>query len=290
MPTKIEKDAVTGTDTTGHEWDGIKELNTPLPKWWLYTFYASILFAIVYSVLYPSVPGLRSHFGGTLGFSQREDVSRSMTAAGAAQAGYVDRIAKASLAEIRGNADLFAFANVGGRAAFNNNCAQCHQTGGAGIKGYPNLADDDWVWGGALDEINQTIQFGVRNTNDKSRQSMMPKFGVDGLLKPAEIEAVADYVMSLSDKAKAASPGAKAGATVFAEQCEACHGKEGIGNRELGAPRLSDKIWLYGGDRATIIETITKSRAGAMPAWGERLDPATIKMLTVYVHGLGGGE
>ena len=290
MPTKIEKDAVTGTDTTGHEWDGIKELNTPLPKWWLYTFYASILFAVVYSVLFPSVPGLRSHFDGTLGFSQRDDVSRSVAAASAAQAGYVERIAKASLAEIRGNADLFAFANVGGRAAFNNNCAQCHQTGGAGIKGYPSLADDDWLWGGSLEAIAQTIQFGVRNANDKSRQSMMPKFGVDGVLKPAEIEAVADYVMSLSDKAKAESPGAKAGAGIFAEQCEACHGKEGIGNRELGAPRLNDKIWLYGGDRATIIETITKSRAGAMPAWGERLDPATIKMLTVYVHGLGGGE
>jgi cytochrome c oxidase cbb3-type subunit 3 len=287
--TSIEKDPVTGTDTTGHEWDGIRELNTPLPKWWLYTFYACIVFAVVYAVLYPSVPWINGHTKGLLGYSTRQEVVRTIAAATAQQATFRDRIGAADLETIRKTPEFFAFANIGGRAAFNENCAPCHRAGGAGAKGYPNLADDDWLWGGTLADIHRTVTYGVRNTNAESRQSQMPRFGADGLLKPEQIGDVADYVLPLS-KQPARADAAERGAKIFAENCAVCHGETGAGNHELGAKNLADGIWLYGGDKATLVETITNARNGSMPAWGERLDPTTIKMLTVYVHGLGGGQ
>jgi cytochrome c oxidase cbb3-type subunit 3 len=291
MSTNVEKDAVTGRETTGHEWDGIRELNTPLPRWWLYTFYACIAFAVVYAVLYPSVPWVHSHWKGTLGYTQRAALEESLTEATKAQSGMLDRIRDAPLETIRNDQTLLAFAQVGGRAAFNENCAPCHRVGGAGAKGYPNLADDDWLWGGSLAQIQQTITHGVRNADPDSRQMQMPRFGLDGMLNAAQIGDVADFVLSLSHKDGAASPEAIArGGKVFADNCATCHGPEGHGNPEMGAKNLTDGIWLYGGDKATIVETVTKARNSSMPAWGARLDPTTIKMLTIYVHTLGGGQ
>jgi cytochrome c oxidase cbb3-type subunit 3 len=281
-----ERDTVTGRTTTGHEWDGIRELNTPLPKWWVYTFYATIVFAIVYCVLYPAIPFLHSHTAGILGYSTRATLTRDMAAAAKAQAGMRERIAKASPTEIRRDPQMFAFAEIGGKATFDTNCAPCHRAGGAGAKGFPNLADDDWLWGGKLAEIQETITHGIRNADPQSRHSAMPRFGLDNMLTPAQINAVADYVLSLSS----GKPVAGEGARIFADNCAPCHGKKGQGNREDGAPRLNDKIWLYGGDKATVVDVITRARNSSMPAWGERLDPVTIKMLAVYVHGLGGGE
>ncbi len=289
MPTKIEKDAVTGTETTGHEWDGIKELNTPLPKWWVYTFYVTILGSIVYYLLFPSIPTLTSYTKGLLGYDQREVVARSLEAAQAAQGPLVARIRSATLDQIRADAQLNAFALTGGKIAFNNNCAACHQAGGAGAKGYPNLADDDWIWGGSAEAIVHTINHGVRSTDPDTRQNIMPRFGIDGMLKREQIAEVAEYVLSLSG-AKHDGAAAKRGEPIFAEQCVSCHGEGGAGNADMGAPRLNDAIWLYGGDRAAIIESIANSRAGMMPGWKGRLDDATVKMLTVYVHGLGGGQ
>jgi cytochrome c oxidase cbb3-type subunit III len=290
MPTKTEKDSLTGHDTTGHEWDGIRELNTPLPKWWIYTFVATVLFSGVYCVLYPSVPWLHSHFAGVLNYTNRAELERSLAAGNEKRSAYLEKIAAASLEEIQNNPDLFNFAMVGGRVAFNDNCAACHRVGGAGAKGYPSLADDDWLWGGSLAQIHQTITYGIRNANPKSRQSQMPRFGADGILKPAEIGDVADYVRSLSGQPGVDETAIGRGRKIFAENCAACHGEGGKGNPELGAKNLADGIWLYGGDKDTLVETITNARNGAMPAWGERLDPTTIKMLAVYVHGLGGGK
>jgi cytochrome c oxidase cbb3-type subunit III len=281
-----DRDPVTGRQTTGHEWDGIRELNTPLPKWWVYTFYATIVFAIGYCVLYPAIPFLHDHTRGWLGYTTRTTLTRDLATAAAAQSAMRKRIAAASLDQIRRDPEMFAFAETGGRAAFNDNCAPCHRAGGAGAPGFPNLADDAWLWGGKLADIQQTIAHGTRNADPQSRQSAMPQFGLDDMLKPEQIDAVADYVLSLS----ASKPSAGAGATIFAENCAPCHGDRGQGNRELGAPRLSDKIWLYGGDKATIVDVITRARNSSMPAWSERLDPVTIKMLAVYVHALGGGE
>lgn len=281
-----KKDAAAGQATTGHEWDGIREYDRPLPKWWLYTFYACIAFAIGYSVLYPSVPWIHSHFGGILGYTQRDAVLRDLGEANAGQKGFRERIRTASLEDIRKDPELFGFATLGGRAAFNENCVPCHRAGGAGAKSYPNLADDEWLWGGSLAEIAKTVTYGIRNANPNSRQSQMPRFGADGMLTAAQISDVADYVMSLSTHAAPAQPGAK----IFADNCAACHGEKGEGNREVGAKSLRNGIWLYGGDKASIVETISNARNGSMPAWAERFDETTIKMLTLYVHSLGGGE
>jgi cytochrome c oxidase cbb3-type subunit 3 len=289
MPTKIEKDAVTGTDTTGHEWDGIKELNTPLPKWWLYTFYATIAWALGYFVLYPAWPSLSGHTAGALGWTMRGEIAESLAQAASAQAPFVNRIDAASLEDISKSADLRNFAMAGGRSVFSVNCAPCHGAGAAGSKGFPNLVDDNWIWGGTLDDIHTTIQNGIRNSNPDSRIAQMPRFGADNILDAKQIDDVAEYVLSLSRRSSNTAA-AERGATVFSENCEACHLQGGIGNPEMGAPSLAANIWLYGGDKATIVETITNSRAGAMPAWSDRLDAARIKMLTVYVHSLGGGK
>jgi cytochrome c oxidase cbb3-type subunit 3 len=286
MPTKIEKDAISGTNTTGHEWDGIKELNTPLPTWWVYTFWATVLFSVVYCVLYPAVPSLSGHTIGVLGHTNRGALSRELAAQSQDRARFVERIRAASLADIRKDPELFNFAVAGGRSAFQTNCMQCHGSGGAGNTGFPNLADDDWLWGGSLEQIFQTINLGVRNANEKSRQGLMPRFGADGILTAPQVSAVTDYVLSLSGHGTATPEGAK----VFQENCIACHQATGKGNPEMGAPNLTDGIWLYGGDRSAIYRSIFTSHAGSMPAWGERLDDATIKMLAIYVHSLGGGK
>ncbi len=289
MPTKIEKDSVTGQNTTGHEWDGIKELNTPLPTWWLYVLYATVLWSIGQFVLYPSIPGVRTYFSGVLGYSAREELVQKMQAAADQKAPFLDRIRQASLADIRKTPELLGYAVAGGRVAFAENCAGCHQSGGAGAKGYPSLADDEWLWGGNLAEIERTIRYGIRSAHPDSRTSLMPRFGVDGVLERDKIDDAAEFVLSLSNRATNADA-AKRGATVYAENCAACHGNAGAGQRELGAPNLADGIWIYGGDKASIVKVIAESRNGVMPAWTDRLDPAVIKMLAVYVHALGGGE
>lgn len=289
MPTKIEKDAITGQETTGHEWDGIKELNNPLPKWWLYTFYACIAISLAGFVALPSIPLGKSYFAGALGYDQRTDVARSMAEAAQRQAPFLTRIAAAPLDEIRKNPELFGYAQIGGRIAFNNNCAQCHQTGGAGAKGFPNLADDEWLWGGDLEQIHHSIAYGIRNANEKSRQSAMPRFGTDKILDAKQIDEVTEFVLGLGGRAGDPAA-ARRGAAIYAENCVACHGEKGEGNVELGSPNLADAIWLYGGDRASVRQTIFYARNGNMPAWSERLDAITVKMLAVYVHGLGGGR
>lgn len=289
MATTAEKDTVTGVETTGHEWDGVRELNNPLPTWWLWTFYASILFAVVYMILYPSVPGLSGHFGGVLGYNSRTDVAAAMASADAARAQWTDRIAALEPADIADDPDLRSVSLVGGAALFADNCAPCHGQGGAGRPGgYPSLADDDWLWGGDHAAIQHSITWGVRNETDETRYSEMPRFG-DGLLDRAQIEDVADHVLSLSGRSDNAAAAAR-GAAVYAEQCAVCHGDDGLGAVDFGAPRLSDAIWLYGGSRAAVIAQISRPRQGVMPAWGQRLSETDVKMLTVYVHALGGGE
>ncbi len=290
MPTKVEKDSVTGVETTGHEWDGIKELNNPLPKWWLYVLYACIAFSVVYWILYPAIPGVSGYTKGVIGGSAREALVDKLAVAREWQGEYLTRIESMELAEIRQDSEALNFALAGGRAAFADNCAPCHGLGGSGRPGgFPTLADDDWIWGGALEDIEHTVLYGVRQANDDSRASEMPAYGADELLSREEIEAVADYVLSLSGSDHDADL-AQQGETIYAENCAACHGEDGEGQTELGAPRLNDQIWLYGGERAEIIAQINQPRYGVMPGWQGRLDDATIKMLAVYVHALGGGQ
>jgi cytochrome c oxidase cbb3-type subunit 3 len=277
-------------ETTGHEWDGIKEYNNPLPRWWLWTFYVTIIWSIGYWIVMPAWPLLSSYTEGLFGYTNRKAVMAEISQAQAAQGKYLERIRTASLEEIRADRDLLEFALAGGRSAFAVNCSQCHGSGGAGFKGYPNLNDDHWLWGGTLKDIQATITHGIRSElDDKTRQSEMPRFLADGILKAAQVNDVAEYVLSLTNRATD-KPAADRGRKIFAEQCVVCHGTGGEGKTELGAPRLNDPIWLYGGDKETIVATVSNSRRGVMPAWGGILAPETIKKLTVYVHSLGGGK
>lgn len=286
----IEKDEISGTPTTGHVWDGIKELNNPLPKWWLYTFYGCIAFAVGYTILYPAWPLPGGATPGLLGWSSRGQLQQQMDAAAAAQKGTVDQILKLSVDDIMKDPKLLAFAQSAGAAAFKVNCVPCHGSGAAGGHGYPNLNDDDWLWGGTPDAIYTTLQHGIRYAQDpNTRDSQMPNFGVDGILTPDQIDQVANYVVTLSGESSDPTKAA-AGKQIFADNCAACHGPEGKGNREFGAPNLTDKIWLYGGTIADVKAQVTKPHMGVMPAWAQRLDDAEVKELAIYVHSLGGGE
>ncbi len=288
--TEKKIDEATGTATKGHEWDGIEELDTPLPRWWLWSFYACILFAIGYSIAYPAIPLLDRATTGLLGWTSRGELRQELRAADAANAATRSAIASADIATLDPHGPLMQAAVAGGRAAFKVNCAPCHGAGAAGSKGYPNLNDDDWLWGGDRAAIHATILHGIRQPDGSTtRMSQMPAFGRDGILKPAEIQDVVSYVRLVS-RQEGTSPAAQRGAALFAANCAACHGTDAKGNRELGAPNLTDAIWLYGGDREALTTTVTNARYGVMPAWSEKLDPATINMLTAYVHSLGGGE
>ena len=283
-------DVPTGTATVGHSWDGIEELDTPMPRWWLLTFLACIIFAIGYVIAYPAIPLANSATRGVLGWSSHGELATELAAEAAQQAPIRLALAQTPIENLVGNPQLLRAAERGGRSAFKVHCVQCHGAGAAGSKGYPNLNDDDWLWGGDLATIQTTLINGIRHPgNDDTRVSQMPAFGRDEILQKAEIRDVVAHVRVISGQEKPSAAAAR-GAVLFEANCAVCHGAEGKGNREVGAPNLSDAIWLYGGDRATLITTITNARGGVMPAWGHRLDPVTIKMLAAYVHSLGGGE
>ncbi|AWN39579.1 cytochrome-c oxidase, cbb3-type subunit III [Methylobacterium durans] len=278
-------------ETTGHEWDGIAEYNNPLPRWWLYGLYATIVWAVGYWVAYPAWPLVSGYTAGVLGYSQRESVLAEVEAVrqerdarGQAQ------LASASVSEIRADPALLRLALATGKAAFGDNCAACHGTSATGRTGYPNLQDDDWLWGGTPEEIERSIRFGARSGNGEAHVGDMPAFGRDGVLTRAEVEAVASYVLSLSDRPGVPGANLEKGSEVFAGNCAGCHGDNAKGNPELGAPNLADRIWLYGSSPQQVAATVSNGRKGVMPAWEGRLDQATIKSLAVYVHGLGGGK
>ena len=285
---KGKTDEVTGTDTTGHSWDGIEELNTPLPRWWLWTLYLCIIWAILYSIAYPAWPMVSGATKGLLGWSTRANVAADITAHEGKNADLVTALLATDMDVLPASADLNRYAVARGGAVFRANCSQCHGSGAAGAKGYPNLLDDDWLWGGDMAEIEYTVRHGIRNEqDDDARYSQMPAFGE--MLEKDEITAVVEHVVSLSN-AEFDAKLAETGATVFADNCSACHGETGLGDRAQGAPNLADAIWLYGGDRKTLTDTVKNARFGVMPAWGPRLTEADVRAVSAYVHSLGGGE
>jgi cytochrome c oxidase cbb3-type subunit 3 len=290
MAAKGERDAVTGVATTGHEWDGIRELDNPMPRWWIYTFSVTIAFSVVIWVLYPSWPIGRTYFGGILGSRERLEFEQRYAAAKAEQAQWTDRIGELDAAAILADPELVQFAIAGGEQNFKTNCAPCHGLGGAGQGYFPSLADDDWIWGGTVEQIEHTIRHGIRNGVDPdARDNAMPAFGADGLLDRAQIDDVTQFVLSLTQRQTDEEAVAR-GAPLYADNCASCHGEAGEGIVDLGSPALNDQIWLYGGEPEQIAAQIHRPRLGVMPPWQGRLDEATIKMLTVYVHSLGGGE
>ncbi len=276
--------------TTGHSWDGIEEFDNPMPRWWLWTLYATIVWAIGYTILYPAWPMVSSATSGVLGWSTRGDVAAEIAAVEEANAPMNAKLEAAELTAISGDAEMGPYAVSAGSAVFKTWCAQCHGSGAAGAKGYPNLLDDDWLWGGSVEDIHHTVSHGIRNEeSDDARFSQMPAFGRDELLEKAEIDQVVNFVMSLSGDAQDPAQVA-AGAVVFEDNCSACHMEDGTGDRDQGAPNLVDAIWLYGGDYASLSQTVNNSRYGVMPAWNSRLTEAQIRAVSAYVHQLGGGE
>jgi cytochrome c oxidase cbb3-type subunit III len=284
-----ETDHVMGTETTGHEWDGIKELDTPLPRWWLWIWYATIVFAIGYWVLMPAWPGIHGYTPGILHKSDRAQVTVDLAALKTQRGAQAARLANASLEQIEKDPALLNYAMQVGASMFGDNCATCHGSGGTGGKGYANLRDDVWLWGGSLEDIQRTITYGVRADDPNTRSSMMPGFGAGQLLKPEQIDDLTEYVVAISGRKADAAAVARA-APVFQANCTVCHGPTGHGNQAMGAPNLTDKDWLYGSDRASIRDQIWNGHGGVMPAWGHRLDPNTIKALAVYVHVNAGGQ
>jgi len=290
MSEKRRIDQPTGTETVGHEWDGIEELDTPMPRWWLWTLYATIIWGIGYVILYPAIPLANSATEGLLGWTSRGEYQEQVAARETELEPIRQALVSTDIRKLNGSPELMQQAIEGGRSAFKVHCVQCHGSGAAGSKGYPNLNDDDWLWGGDLEAIEYTLIHGIRNPDhEQTRFSQMPAFGKDGILQPGEIQDLVSYVRLLSGREKP-SAAARRGAALFEANCAICHGPDGKGDRTQGAPNLTDAISLYGLDRATLTDTITNSRYGVMPRWGQRLDPATIRMLAAYVHSLGGGE
>lgn len=287
-----EVDSHSGVETTGHEWDGIKELNNPLPRWWRFVFWATVAFSVAYWVLmpaWPALPGMQGNTTGVLGQSDRATVAAKVADAKAKRATLGAKLASMDAASILKDAELSQLALGLGESAFGDNCATCHGAGGRGARGYPRLADDVWLWGGSLDAIEQTIKFGIRSGHAQQRTKEMPAFGRDEFLTSGQISDLAQLVRSKSHQ-EADSAAATRAEPIFQENCASCHGADARGDRAQGAPNLTDEEWLYGGDVASISRTVFGPRNGVMPAWVDRLDPATVRALAIYVHALGGGE
>ena len=281
-------DEHSGTETTGHEWDGITELDTPLPRWWLGIFYACIAFAIGYWVLFPAWPGLHGYTHGILHNSARAQVAVDLKQLAVQRGAGAAKLKTATLEQFEADPAMQAYAVQQGQSIFGDNCATCHGQSGTGGKGYPNLRDDVWLWGGTLEDIARTIRYGVRADDPQTRFSKMPAFGKDTILPAAQIDDLTEYVVALSHR-KADGGAVARAAPLFQANCAVCHGPEGKGNQAFGAPNLTDADWLYGSDRATIRDQIWFGHGGVMPAWGHRFDDPTIKALAVYIHVKSGG-
>ena len=277
--------------TTGHDWDGVQEYNVPTPRWWLIVWIICIIWAFIYWIFYPAWPTKSGNSKGILNWSKQSELANAQKEIQAKKNVYLQRFEKSSFAEIKQDPNLLEFALNGGRAAFKENCAPCHGTGAGGGKGFPNLNDDNWIWGGKIDDIYTTIKYGVRSPHKNTRVAQMPAFGYSKLLDKKDIDAVADYVAALPNKTIDLEILAKTkGADIFKNNCASCHGFDAKGNQTIGATNLTIKSKLYGSSREEIIYTINYARLGAMPYFIGRLDDNTIRELTIYIHSLGGGQ
>ena len=274
-------------ETTGHEWDGIREYNNPMPGWWVWTFYATILWGIAYTIAYPAWPLIKGATPGLLGFSTRAEVAAEIDRFTAMNAELEAQLASADLTTLEVGSDLHNYAIQSGGATFATFCSQCHGSGAAGAVGYPNLLDDDWLWGGDIEAIQTSVTYGIRSAHDDTRLGDMP---AHDWLEADQADQIAEYVLSLSGNGSDAAA-AEAGAVLFEDEgCSGCHGEGGVGEQALGAPNLTDAIWLFGGDKATITQSILMGRKGEMPNWNDKLTAAQIAGVSAYVHTRGGGE
>ncbi len=282
-----ERDPHSGWMTTGHEWNGIKELNTPVPRavWFFLTI--AVLFSLGYWLLMPAFPLGRDFTRGLLGLDDRKIVTQSVTAAAAGRAAWVGQIEKKDYAAILADPALMSDVRRTGRTLFGDNCAACHGLSAHGGPGFPDLTTTAWLWGGDPATIAETIRVGINSTNATSRASQMMAFGRDGVLPRADVETVVAYVRSLSNlKPAGTAPQIEAGRAVFAANCVTCHGEDAKGKAEVGAPDLTDRHWIYGGDLQSVFNSVWGGRQGHMPSWEGRLSPVDIKILALYVVSL----
>jgi len=278
-----ERDPHTGYTTIGHEWGGITELNRPVPRVvWLFLT-AAFLFSVVYWVLMPAWPLVETYTKGVLGVTQRGRLAQDLKEAALERAAWTDRIAASGFAEIQADAALMKIVREAGRPLFEDNCAVCHGMKGEGGVGFPRLTDGAWLWGGDPEAVAETVRVGINAAHDETRVSQMQAFGRDEILDRQAILDVVAHVRSLSG----AEAGSEAGAEAFAANCAACHGEDGAGNPDLGAPDLTDDFWIYGGDRQSLYMTVYGGRQGQMPHWEGRLSALERKMLTLFVIDLG---
>jgi cytochrome c oxidase cbb3-type subunit 3 len=282
MPVE-DHDELTGHRTTGHEWNGITELNTRVPRavWWAIGI--THLWALAVWLLLPSWPLLNTYTHGLLGIDQRELVAGDLAAGQRYRAHWVARFEGDTLPEIRDDASLMEIVRGAAPALWQDNCGACHGRTGGGGPGFPNLTDDEWLWGGSDEAVVASILYGVNASHPETRISQMPGFGPDALLTRDQIRTVALHVRSLSGLARPEPSAAAEGQQLFLENCAGCHGEDGTGNDDLGAPDLTDSAWIYGGDPDSLFETIHDGRQGWMPAWEGRLTSAEVKMLSVYL-------
>ncbi|MBP2445347.1 cytochrome-c oxidase, cbb3-type subunit III [Rhizobium leguminosarum] len=284
-----EIDQITGRRTTGHIWNGIKELDTPIPRGVLLFLIVTHLFALLWWILLPAWPLGTTYTKGLIGGSQKQTVERKIVEAAASRVSWTEKIEKGSFDEIRADAQLMSKVNASGHQLFGDNCAACHGRDGKGGQNYPDLTDNDWIWGGEPDRIVETLTVGVNSRHSNSRVSQMPAFGADEMLDRKQVTDVAAYVYSLSNSASSEERvgDIEAGREVFKTTCASCHGDNAKGKSDLGAPNLTDASWVYGGTLSRIVETVHGGRQGHMPTWDERLTPAEIKILALYVSGMG---
>ncbi|KQY12756.1 cytochrome-c oxidase, cbb3-type subunit III [Rhizobium sp. Root482] len=285
-----EIDPVTGRKTTGHEWNGIKELDTPVPRGVLMFLVATHLFALLWWILLPTWPLGSTYTKGLLDIDQRKTVEEKMVAATAARSDWMTAIETKSFDEISADEQLMKTVRETGHQLFGDNCAACHGSDGKGRSNYPDLTDQDWLWGGGPEKIAETLTVGINSRHSESRIAQMPSFGRDEMLDRTQVRQVATYVHSLTNPETSTPDNVelvKAGQEVFLTTCAACHGEDAKGNQEVGAPNLTDNYWVYGGDLQTIIASIHGGRQGHMPTWDERLSKADIKILALYVDSLG---
>lgn len=288
-----EQDPVSGHKTTGHEWNGIKELDTPVPRGVLIFLVVTHIFAFIWWFLMPAWPVGETHTKGLLQTNQWAEVEKELREAHEDRDPWIKAFETGTFQQIMGNEQLMEIVQTTGPRLFGDNCAACHGTDGAGGAGYPDLTDNDWQWGGSVEDIAETMRVGVNAEHAESRQAQMPAFGNNfggGVLNQDQLRSVATYIYSLSNKGFVNASNRQSvasGQAVYVDNCAVCHGQNAEGNRQVGAPNLADSRWIYGGDIQSITATIHDGRQGHMPTWDERLTPAEIKILALYVHSLG---
>lgn len=279
-----KRDPYTGHMTTGHEWNGITELNTPVPRAVYFFLAVTAAFAVVYWLLMPAWPVGKTYTRGLLGLDDRSGVAEELRQAASAREVWAQRIEKSDYNAIQSDAALMSVVRETGRTLFNDNCSVCHGANGKGSPGYPALTSGSWLWGGDPETVAETLRVGINSSHSETRTSQMLAFGRDQVLSRSDIEALVTYIQDLSTQSQSRAPKTSPGGQeIFTANCVSCHGENGSGNSDLGAPNLTDPFWIYGGDRQSIYTSIYQGRQGHMPHWEDRLSPLERKTLTLYV-------